>query len=266
MHDSNTVTDTHTSNSYRKFGVPTGTTGTPGHAPLTHPESGDSGGPVSSNEKSRTGPPAHGPVTALFVATTLDSWSTGQPHVFARDVQINETAYRRLDPEYYAWLRSKMNLAKMSADAGQLGRDEFSNLRLRFNAVHEWAVEHFGEVALLDAVRNLDARDYAPPVPEPEPARRFTLPPDAAPSIAVAKVDAIRDRALALGWTHDSLYATGGSTRPTFGRERGLVCFLRPDDRIGEVTTHSIEIVLANDVRQRFYNPNVDQPWIRRLR
>jgi hypothetical protein len=266
MHEPNIVIDAHTSNSYRKFGIPTGTTGTPGHAPLSHPESGDSGGPVSSAKKFETGTPAHGPVATLFVATTLDSWSTCQPHVFARDVQINDTAYRRLDPEYYAWLRSKMNLAKMATDAGQLARDEFNNLRLGFNAVHEWAVEHFGEVALLDAIRNLDARDYAPPVAEPDMPRRVAPPPDAARPDAVAMVDAVRDRALALGWTHDSLYATGGSARPTFGRERGLVCFLRPDDRIGEVTTHSIEIILANDVRQRFYNPNVGQPWIRRLR
>lgn len=203
---------------------------------------------------------------ALFVSTSLLSWSTDQPHVFARDVQINDTAYRRLDPEYYAWLRSKMNLAKLAANAGQLGQEEFNELRLKFNAVHEWAIEHVGEAALLDAVRDLDARDYAPPVPEPATPRRVAPPPDAARPDAVAMVDAIRDRALALGWTHDSLYASGGSARPTFGRERGLVCCLRPGDRIGEVTTHSIEIILANGVRQRFYNPNVDQPWIRRVR
>jgi hypothetical protein len=185
--------------------------------------------------------------------------------VFARDVQINDTAYRRLDPEYYAWLRSRMNLAKMAADAGKLRRDEFDELRCRFKAMHEWSIAHFGEAALLDAVRTLDARDYAPPVPEPERPGQVSRPADTALADATAKVDAIRDHAIALGWTHDNLYATGGS-RFTFGRDRGLVCYLRPDDRIGEVTTHSIEIILVNNVRQRFYNPNVDQPWIRRVR
>jgi hypothetical protein len=159
-----------------------------------------------------------------------------------------------------------MNLAKLAASAGQLGQEEFNELRLKFNALHEWAEDHFGEAALLNAVRNLDARDYAPPVPEPDTPRRAAPLPDSARPDAVAMVDAIRDRALALGWTHGSLYATGGSARFTVGRERGLVCFLKPDDRIGEVTTHSIEIILANNVRQRFYNPNVDQPWIRRVR
>lgn len=258
--------DTHTSNSYGKFGEPTGTTGTLGRDPVSDSESVNSGVPVSSHENYATGTLGRHPAAALFVATTLESWQTDQPRVFARDVQINDTAYRRLDPEYYAWLRSKMNLAKLAANVGQLGQEEFNELRLKFNAVHEWAIEHVGEAALLDAVRNLDARDYTPPVPEPATPRRVAPPPDAARPDAVAIVDTIRDQALALGWTHDSLYASGGSARPTFGRERGVVCSLRPGDRIGEVTTHSIEIILANGVRQRFYNPNVDQPWIRRVR
>ncbi len=204
------------------------------------------------------------PLAALFVSTGLESWATDQPGIFARDVQINDTAYRRLDPEYYAWLRSKMQLAKMAADAGRLGNGEFDELRRRFNAMHQWAVQRFGESRLLVAVRNLDARDYAPPVAEPDTPARAVRASDA--DSAVAMVDSIRDRALALGWTHDSLYATGGSPRLLFGRERGLVCYLKPGDQIGEVTTHSIEIILSNNVRQRFYNPNVDQPWIRRTK
>lgn len=256
--------DTHTSNSYRKFGESTGTTRTLGRAPVSDSESVDSGVPVSSNGNSATGTLGRHSITALFVATTLESWQSDQPHVFARDVQINDTAYRRLDPEYYAWLRSRMNLAKSAHQAGQIDSVAYEALRAKFNAVHAWAMTQFGEPALSEAVRGLDARDYAPPVAEPDTPRRIAPPPDGRPELS-ALVDDIRDRASALGWTHDSLYASGGSARPTFGRKRSLVCFLRPGDRIGEVTTHSIEIILANGVRQRFYNPNVDQPWIRRV-
>lgn len=266
MHKADTVTDAYTSDSYGEFGGPTGTTGTLGHAPLSHPESADSGGPVSSGEEVGTGTPAHGSTPALFVATNLDSWRTERPHVFARDVQINDTAYRRLDPEYYAWLRSRMNLAKMASEAGQLGREDFDILRRKFNNIHEWAVERFGEAALLDAVRNLDARVYLPPVAESEKPIRAARAVDATTAEAMALVDAIRDRALALGWTQESLYGTGGSTRIMFGRERGLVSLLKAGDQLGDVTTQSIEIILANNVRQRFYNPNVEQPWIRRVR
>jgi hypothetical protein len=231
---------------------------------LNHPASASSGVHVSSDANSGTGTPEHRPAVALFVSTALGSWTTDQPQVFARDVQINDTAYRRLDPEYYAWLRSKMQLAKMSVDAGRLGQDRFQELRCRFNAVHEWAVEHFGNSRLLDAIRDLDARDYAPSVAEPD------APPCAPQDIesplqeALALVDKIREHALALGWTHESLYAHAGSSRAAIGVDRGLVCYLKPGDPIGEVTTHSIEIILPNNVRQRFYNPGVDQPWIRR--
>ncbi len=74
----------------------------------------------------------------------------------------------------------------------------------------------------------------------------------------VAMVDAIRDRALSLGWTEQSLYGTGGTTRALFGKACGLANLLKTTDQIGEVTRQSIEIILANGVRQRFYNPDVE--------
>jgi hypothetical protein len=204
------------------------------------------------------------PWTSLFVSTALDTLTTGQPEIFARDVQINDTAYRRLDPEYYAWLRSRMNLAKLAAGAGRLSPESFDELREKFNAVHEWAVAHFGEDTLREAVRNLDARNYAPPVVEPDKPVRPAIEHPA--SDAVAMVDAIRDQALSLCWTEQSLYGTSGATRALFGIACGLANLLKTTDRIGEVTRQSIEIILANGVRQRFYNPDVEQPWIRRVR
>ena len=207
----------------------------------------------------------------LFVSTALDAWLTQDGAAFSRDVQINDTAYRRLDPEYYAWLRSRMLLAKTAASAGQIGIDAFDELRHRFNAIHQWAVEHFGEQAMIAAVKGLGHREYIPPVAESEPQHRPIAPaiPDrnvvvVSPECAVL-IDGIRDRALATGWTHDSLYQTRGSLRFPLGSDYGLVCYLKPGDRLGEVTTQSIEIILPNNIRQRFYNPNVDQPWIRRI-
>jgi hypothetical protein len=97
---------------------------------------------------------------ALFVSSALEAWATENPEWFARDVQINDTMYRRLDPEYYAWLRSRMVLAKRAATAGKLAAPAFEDLRVRFNAVHEWALEHFGEQRLLEAVRTMRAADY----------------------------------------------------------------------------------------------------------
>ena len=206
----------------------------------------------------------------LFVATSLATWTTANPERFARDVQINDTVYRRLDHEYYAWLRSRMVVAKTAATAGHLPPAAFEDLRLRFNAVHEWAVGYFGEEQLVAAVRALCANDYRPPAAEDEgphvPAKRaHKSAADEILAEAMALVDSISEQALSLGWKRQRLYRAGGSR--VLDPERGLVCFLKPGDRLGEVTRQSIEIIglPPSEVRQHFYNPDVDQPWIIRI-
>ncbi len=208
------------------------------------------------------------PPECMFVSSTLSMWTTANPKWFARDVQIDDTMYRRLDAEYYAWLRTRMVLAKKAAAAGHLDAAAFEDLRIRFNVMHEWAVLHLGEEQLLEAVRTTPADEYKPPVAEDDRPR---VPlPRAARSAgehisheAVAMVDAICERALALGWSRERLYATGIGL---FDPRRGLVCYLKPGDRIGEVTAQSIEIIhpLPSEVRHRFYNPDVEQPWKRK--
>lgn len=258
------MTDVYTSHFYREFGEPTGATGSQGHAPVTHSEISGSGVHASSEGSLADGSPVHRLVDTLYVATSVHSWPTDQPHRLARDVQINDTAYRRLDPEYYAWLRSRMNLARMAADAGRLRREDFDELRVKFNVIHEWAVAHFGEDALRDAIGNLDARVYSPPVAEVERTVRPKPVDDAGLAESTAKVDAIRDRAVELGWTAQSLYGAPTSASAVRRRDRGLTGCLRPGDQVGEVSRESIEIILSSGIRQRLYNPDVEQPWIRR--
>lgn len=220
--------------------------------------------------KSAEDPPSGVSPGCLFVSTSLATWTTANPEQFARDFQINDTVYRRLDPDYYAWLRSRMAVAKRAATAGHLPPAAFEDLRVRFNAVHEWAVERFGEAPLLTAVRTFRSGDYDPPVAEdegrhvPVPGPRKTAADDISPE-AMAVVDAISECALSLGWKRQRLYAAGGGHM--FTPERGLVCFLKAGDQIGEVTLQSIEIIhpLPTEVRHRFYNPDVDQPWVKKI-
>ena len=100
MQRPDTMTDVYTSIFYRKFGETTGTTGTQGHAPVTHSEISVSGVHASSEGSLADGSPVHRLVDTLYVATSLHSWPTDQPHRLARDVQITDTASRRLAPEY----------------------------------------------------------------------------------------------------------------------------------------------------------------------
>jgi hypothetical protein len=176
-----------------------------------------------------------------------------------------------------------MLVAQKRYQGGRLADRQYEELRARFNAVHAWAVERFGEPILLEAVRTLDPRAYRAPavkdaeeanssdvVEAPPPAHlypvhgdwRFTEP--VSPQ-AVAKVDAVREQALAAGWSEAQLYQNRGRYSFPCGQDYGLICFLHGDDRVGEITCQSIEIINARGSRLRFHNHNVDQPWLRHV-
>ena len=207
----------------------------------------------------------------LYVSTSLDTWYLERPEMFARDCQIDDTCYRRLDPEYFAWLRSRMVMANAAAVGGRIPVAAFDDARARFNAIQEWAIEHLGEPELLEAIRRLRPDTYAPPVSEPlEPATssaevrpELRLPAGVHPD-AVAMVDAISENARSLGWKDSALYRVPDNHRASWLTDCGLVCHIRQGWRIGEVTRQSIELVGPPPlgVRQRFYNPDVEQPWI----
>jgi hypothetical protein len=208
--------------------------------------------------------PANRPEQAdLWVSTDLVLWRPKNPNFIARDCQINDRCYRRLDPEYFAWLKLRMHAVKDAVDAGRISKEAFEEVRARFNAMQEQAVAIFGAKTLLEAVRGLDLDGYRPPLPEEwEPIKTPAVPVQRrAESERLARartlVDEIRDQALALGWAESLLYACEGYDRHP----------IRADQRIGEVTRQSIEMIgpLSRETRTRFYNPDVEQPWIQYL-
>jgi hypothetical protein len=226
---------------------------------------------------------SHGAI-ALFVATDLDSFEAPADAPYAADVTICGRAYRRLDPAYYAWLRRLMGAAKRAFEAKRLAPAAFDAIRTAFNAVHAWAVRHLGEAVLVDTARSFDATTYEPPRPDDDlPGSGARLRPTAprrpsghvhpgggdwpftehVTADAVAKVDAVRDEALALGWTEAALYRNRGTLRFPYGGDWGLVCFVVGDASIGPVTREAIEVRPARGAPHRFCNPNVPQPWRR---
>ncbi len=225
-------------------------------------------------------PPPGGAGVQLFVSTSLQSWATDKPHLFARDVQIDDVVYRKLDPEYFAWLRSRMLEVKAAHQAGRVPQAAFDELRTRFNELQGTAIALFGEKALRNALRTLRAAEYRPPAPDALPgrcgAKQEPFPeqaarPDGARSrvaaeAAEAAVDAVRDQALEVGWTRETLYG-----RSAFAKSR-LRCDLvtamcRPGTRIGQVTRQWIAIIgpPPHENILRLYNPDVEQPWVKHV-
>jgi hypothetical protein len=199
--------------------------------------------------------------TALYVAVDLTAWETDQPDCFARDVTIDGVAFRVLDPEYYAWLRHRMTLAKETHVAVRMPGDVFDRLRHAFNEVHAQALARFGERDLLRALDRLRPKNYDAPKAfdsgrtiglseGPGHFTRVVLPH------ALAQVDELRDKALALGWSHESLYRTQGRFAFPCGQDYGLVCFVGERCHVGAVTFEYIEIFHDGRAEAlRFYNP-----------
>jgi hypothetical protein len=72
---------------------------------------------------------------------------------------------------------------------------------------------------------------------------------------------------MALGWSEQRLYFCEACDRYPIRPAYGLICYVGPEHTIGEVTRESIQLIgpPPRETRTRFYNPDVDQPWIRRM-
>lgn len=200
----------------------------------------------------------------------------------------HEKSYHRLTPEYWAWFRHKYELMENAVTRKKISEAAFEKILDRISALYNQAVEIFGKDALDRACETTDiaavdemikSGNDAVTVPRRprrpslvaergrQPVRKNAVPAGAqanapARSQAAAKVDAVRDRAITLGWSHDQLYRTDGIAY----RDWGLVRFLGENDEIGEITTQYIEIKNAKARNSlRFYNNEVDQPWVRRV-
>ena len=214
-------------------------------------------------------------ISVPWVSTDLRILRPEPTWRLAPDCEINGRCYRKLDPDYFAWLRSRMLEVKAAHKAGRVAQVAYDELRTRFNAIQDTAIALFGEKALQNALRTLRAAECRPPAPDAFPgrsgAKQEPFPeqaarPDGARSRAAAEatVDAIRDQALEVGWTRESLY--GRSVSSGAGNEQCLTSALgRPGTRIGQVTRQWIAIIgpPPHENILRLYNPDVEQPWVR---
>ena len=225
------------------------------------------------------------PPIPLYVATDL-SVITPEPPPTATDVTIDRRIYRRLDPLYYAWLRSRVTRARHARDAGKLTPPAYDRLHHQFMGLHEAAITLLGEHALRQGCAAFDPLSYRPPGWKPKPREPpQSKPPQSKPpaqplylyppggdypfhvaitSATIAKVDTIRELALSLGWTLPSLYQNRGQFKFPLGHDYGLVCFVSGDESLGEVTSGSIEIrgiSPRGSQPLKLYNPDAQHPW-----
>ena len=93
--------------------------------------------------------------------------------------------------------------------------------------------------------------------PDEDPERyRFNQPVS---KYALAQVNAIRNQALGKGWAEAQLYQTRGRFAFPCGPHYGLVCFIHRNQRLGEVTNKSIEIICSGGHSLHFYRKEVSK-------
>ena len=114
--------------------------------------------------------PTHGhirntvPIPTCWYATDLSRWEDSTAQISTEeDLLLEGKAYRRLTPDYYAWLRSRMQHAQHKHKQGLLPATVYDKLRERFNIMQDDAITHYGEASLLEMLETLDIQQYAPP-------------------------------------------------------------------------------------------------------
>ena len=233
---------------------------------------------------------ANGHSHSIFAATDATFIECDGTAFSCDHVVRHGKCYRRLTPEYWAWFHHKYHLMENALTRKKISESAFEGILDRIAKLYNHAVAGFGKEMLDAAVRTTDVRKHDDLIKRDNAAAsgnqgHADMRRPAAPSLVVergaqtartpasaqanepawnqatAKVDAVRDRATALGWTHDQLYRTDGIAY----RDWGLVRFLDTDDEIGEITAQRIEIVNRKTGKPLyFYNHRVDQPWIRK--
>jgi hypothetical protein len=168
-----------------------------------------------------------------------------------------------------------MDKAHMAYQAGKLAEDHWNTLRERFYPLHDWAIEIYGKEAIVEAISRPQQNPFlakaVSSTNEPATEHRYPLVGEyshlrpVGPA-ALAQVDAIRDEAIAFGWTEKGLYQNRGNFTFPYGQDYGLICFLDKGNRIGNVTRQYIEIIglPPHENRLRFYNHDVEQPWVKK--
>ncbi len=69
------------------------------------------------------------PEPDLFVSTDLEIAQFEWAVTSASDVEYNGKIYRRLEPDYFAWLRSRMLAAQSTFKAGKLPESTWESLK-----------------------------------------------------------------------------------------------------------------------------------------
>lgn len=138
--------------------------------------------------------PPQPPQPAIYVSTGLDIHDIEDARDWPEDREIDGTLCRRLSPEYFAWLRSRMLTAQAAHKAGKLPEDAWNTLRQRFNAMQELSIREFGKEHLQEVLQSFSPKNYQPPRFVPSPRRNPSKFPERTGFIPRTKLGNVSSR------------------------------------------------------------------------
>ena len=167
-------------------------------------------------------------------------------HPERRIVSYCGKTFRRLEPEYFAWLHRQMEVARANQE-GMPPDATWYLLQIQFDAIEAQALQDFGKDALDLVVRSMDQR-FLEPIP-PRDASNWTYPAEGnwyfrqpVSRQALANVQAVRDYACAMEWSEARLWQNRGRFPFPVGSDYGLVCYLDGDCEINSINPEFIEV------------------------
>lgn len=210
----------------------------------------------------------------MFASTDLKAihrpYQDGDPIDFEYEGRV----YRKVDILFWAWLWTRMEMARLAHKNGRMDDGHWKGLQKRFSHIHNHVVDHHPSEALEQAIAAIKQNGYNLPttiIPEqahdlaapewkyPSQGEYFAFEPVS--SDAVRQVENIKDQALALGWTMAGLFQNRGHFTFPIGQDWGLVCFLKESREIRSVSHKFIEIVHHEKSNRtsllRFQNPDL---------
>ncbi len=230
-----------------------------------------------------------------YVSTDLRMVNVPVPDAKHRDLQIEDTWYRKLDAQYFVWIEGRIAIAEKSAKKNRISKKALQSLKSRFKKIEVWVDENLSPKNLKAARALVKYGSYdEPPAASPKPINRVdeknkckrnsskiknipksepflypdgsywehTVPID--PDV-VKIINAIREEALSKGWAEASLYQNRGHF--IAGKWYGLICMLDKTDKIIKIDPQYIHIrtfkgsaIPPEGMVVKFENPNHVKP------
>jgi hypothetical protein len=203
-----------------------------------------------------------------WVATDLSILHPERPDTCPEDISEDGKSFRRLSPDHFVSLKARYAGFKRATNNRLDGATR--EVHSRFASLRRLAEGFYQPPVIADARKRLTLTK----LPSPNQAlglkpqyARFTFPADSPHRCSaqvtrhgLAQVDAIRPQALGAGWTEAELYQTRGRFAFPYGSDYGLVCFVRPEQRLGQVTPKAVEVIQRAGHSLHFYRTTGANP------